>query len=146
MRPQLLVPLALLLFTSAASAQSPDPRLEALGALSAAQVYTSFRYIDTMAHSLSAGAYKPKEAAAFMDEVAGMTANVATFIKKVARTNITDADKKYFAETTNILELLREQAMAASRRAQADTKETRAVYAKARTASWTRIKALLNLK
>ena len=146
MRSVVIAVVTTLLFAATAAAQTPDPRLEALGALTAAQLYTTWRYLDAADSAMGSKKYSAKQVESLMAEASAMTQNVSTFVSRLAKTNITDADKRYFKEAAVILGLLEDQANALKARALVDNKASQAAYAKASQAAWARIKSLLNLK
>ena len=127
-------------------AKVPDPRLEALGALTAAQLYTTWRYLEAADSALGSPKFPRQKVESLMSEADAMTENVARFVTRLTKAELEEADRAYFREAAAILVLLGAQAKALRARAAADSQASKATYDRASTASWARLKSLLNLK
>ena len=119
---------------------------EALGALTAAQLYTTWRYLEAADSALGSHKFTPQKVEALMGEAEAMTENVARFVMRLTKAELEEADKAYFREAAVILKLLGAQAKALRSRAAADSKAVTEIYNRASAASWARLKSLLNLK
>ena len=138
---------ALLLGTTAtATAQDNNPYLEAIGALAASQVYTTFLYVGVTADAFEKKVYKAKQVRGMMDEMVGAIGNVTGYLEKVKATNIVERDKAFVTEMVQIFALIRKEALALKEYAGTGAKGEAAAFAAARDAARPRIKKLLGIK
>ncbi|MFT5432150.1 MAG: hypothetical protein ACI9OJ_002848 [Myxococcota bacterium] len=126
--------------------QKNNPFLESLGALAAAQLYTTHAYIGVTGDAFVAKAYKAKQVRAQMTETAGMIDNVSRYLVKAAGEHITPEDKLFLQEAVGIFGLLKQQALALKSYAGTGQKTDAEAYQAQRQAAWSRIKKLLNIK
>ncbi len=126
-----------------ATAQEANPHLEAIGALMAGQLYTSYTYIGVTADAYAKGVYKAKQVRGMMNEAEALLNNVAGFLNKVKATKIVESDRKVLDEGIAIIGLLRNEAKALTRYAGTAAETDRSAYNRAREEAWGRIKKLL---
>jgi hypothetical protein len=132
-------------FVETASAEKNDPNLEAIGALTAAQLYTTYLYIGVTGDAYAKGVYKSKQVRAMMNEVDQLLNNVASYLKKVGAQPITEADRGYLKGAMNALDLLRAQAKSLVRYAGTGAKPDATVFEDTRKAAYAEIAKLLGL-
>ncbi len=125
--------------------QENNPHLEALGGMSAGNVYLSYAYVTAIEAGFTQRTYKAKRVRAMMDEVSDMIANLTRYLKMVSETNVAPAEKLTLQENLKLLGLVARQARALKDYAGTGIKEHKVRYDAAKAAAWPRIKKLLNI-
>ena len=122
-----------------------NPYLEAIGALAAANAFTSYAYVGAVSDAFEKKAYTAKQVRARMDELSGFTTNVQRYLKQLNALNITETDKTFVTELIDILELVGRQASALKEFAGVGLPGQKQRYQDAKALAWPRIKKLLKL-
>ncbi len=124
-----------------------DTRLVTIGSYAAAQVYTTYGYIGTVADSYASKHYDAKRTKELMGEVVLLQDNLATQLKKMkAASPLTDEDAKALDDIVGIHGLLKAEAQALMRFVNEGSSENADEFEKARKAAWPRIAKLLEIK
>ncbi len=135
---------ALVIAAAPARAQS-NPFVESIGALAAAQLYTTASYLDVTMEALVRDAYKPKDVRVALDRMAGMTDNIGRYLTQVLQTNLAKEDAEFLQEAVAVYGLLKTESQALHRFAGTRAEPDKAAFHRAREVAWTRLKALLKL-
>jgi len=143
------------LFSFAAQAQKADPgkskgesdpALKALGALSAAQMYSQYVLIGVTADAYANKVYEPKQVQEMINEARGIMANVSKNLTAVGKDgSIVQNDRVFIMRIQSVFQLLDKQANALVAFTQDDNSDNRAAFEAARKSSWDAISGVLGI-
>lgn len=130
----------------AAAAQTKDnPYLVSVGALAAAQLFTTASYLDVTKEALVRDAFKAKDVRIALERMSGMTDNVGRYLTDVIQTNITDEDRAFLQEAVAVYGLLKTESLSLHRYAGTRAASDLDAFVKAREVAWERLRKLLKL-
>lgn len=142
----LIAAFSLLTATSAPTANAADDgRLEAIGGLSAAYMYTTYIAIGTTADGFGKDVYQAEQVKSIMTGFIGSMDAVKKQLSKV-QANLTDpGDVRYIGEAVQIFSLLQDEARSLSKFAASKDNVDFQAYDRARTTVWPKIQKLLGI-
>lgn len=136
--------LALLMPTQLNSGETA-PRLEAIGSLAAAHVYTSYGFIAVTADAVTAGTVTEKQVVDLMNDVTNMIDINVTALRKV-HDGVSNADQLFLNDLLLVYKLIRQEATALVTYTKSNKPEDGEAFEAARTAAWPKVKQLLGIE
>ena len=133
------------LLTAKTASAEQNPFVESIGALAAAQLYTTASYLDVTKEALVRKAFQAKAVRSDLERLGKMTDNVGRYLLKVVAAPITPEDKAFIEEGIAIYGLLKTESLALHRYAGTLAAADLTAFDTARAASWERLKKLLKL-
>lgn len=135
----------LLCLSPVAARAENNPLVESIGALAAAQLYTTASYLDVTSEAMQRDAFKAKDVREALDRMAGMTDNIGRYLAQVVQTNLAKEDAEFLQEAIAVYGLLKTESQALHRFAGTRADGDKAAFQRARDAAWARLKSLLKL-
>jgi cob(I)alamin adenosyltransferase len=120
--------------------------LEALGTLTAANLYQTHLNIGLLADALEVDLYELAQAQEMLQLIGGLLAASDKQLETLAGQPLDPEDKKGLERARQIHTLLREQIQELQAYWKSNEKEAAARFHRAREKSWVAVKAMLNLK
>jgi hypothetical protein len=123
---------------------TPEAVIEALGGLTAAQLYQTYLNIGLLADAVEGEVYEKDEARNLLDKVSGLMTEVERQLDRVAQP--TDEAKKYLDQARSVMAKLRSQSRELRSYWDTDEKDHVTKFHQARQDAWTGIKTLLGIE
>jgi hypothetical protein len=145
----ILPALLLVLVSLHAHAQSGpkvDPTLEAVGALSASQIYSQYVFIGVLADAYANKVYSPAQVQQMMAETIDLMGGVSDKLGVLAKdTSITQDDRVFITRVRSVIGLLQTQAKALITFSRDSRQDNGIAFEAARKSSWAAIADILGI-
>jgi hypothetical protein len=122
-----------------------SPYMSTIGALAAAQLYTTANYLDVTKEALVRGAFSAKNVRSDLERMGTMTDNVGKYLAQVLQGKVTAEDQAFFQEAIAIYGLLKTESLALHKYAGTRAQPDLDTFTKARDTAWDHLKKLLKL-
>lgn len=146
----------LCMFASVAGAEEPskseavgkerEQMLQAIGALSAAQLYQAYLNVCMLADGRAAGTYSAEESQAIMATVISVLATVDRQLIAIGKLDLDKADRAKLKEIRDIAALIHKQSLALQAYWKTGGQKEAAVYDKYHAEAWQKLSSLLGLQ
>ena len=139
--------LILILVLTDPEISAQDSNLQAVGALSSANLYLTYVSIGAVADSHSRELYKDEFAASMLTSITEITRNsIASLHKVLESENLDEEDTNYLKETIDTLEVLVKQAESYKTYIEKNGQEYAAIYNNYKQIAWQQVAKLLGFE
>jgi hypothetical protein len=139
--------LALLVFCIGPEIFAQDANLQAVGALSSANLYLTYISIGAVADSHSRELYSDEFASSLLTNITEITRNsISSLTQVLATEDLDEADTNYMKKAIDTLEILTEQAKSYKTYMEKDSPQYAEIYNSYKQIAWQQVAELLGLE